>query len=176
VGLTKKRRVFVEEYLRCWNATEAARRAGYAHPEVMGCRLRKVNVIADLIQERIAEKAMTADEVLLRLAEQARAEHSKYLTSDGVNVKDLLRDGKGHLVKGIKPTRYGDDIEFYDAQAALVHIGKHLGLFREQVEHSGSIGVRHEPVSLDDITDEELDQLARLAERLTRDSSGETEA
>lgn len=27
--LTDKQRVFIEEYLRCWNATEAARRAGY---------------------------------------------------------------------------------------------------------------------------------------------------
>jgi hypothetical protein len=62
----------------------------------------------------------------------------------------LLRDNKGHLVKGIKHTRYGDDIEFYDAQAALVHIGKHLGLFDDRQHHDGELIIRVERVPYGD--------------------------
>lgn len=70
--LTGKQSVFIEEYLRCWNATEAARVAGYAHPNKDGPENLVKAGIADLIKARIAEKAMSADEVLIRLAEHAR--------------------------------------------------------------------------------------------------------
>jgi phage terminase small subunit len=142
VALTNKQRVFIEEYLATWNATEAARRAGYAYPNVEGSRLLVNDSIAAEIEARIAEKVMSANEVLVRLAEQARAEQNRYLTPEGINLEALLRDGKGHLVKGIKETKYGQEIEFYDAQAALVHIGKHHGIFTDKVDvnHSGNIG------------------------------------
>jgi len=70
--LTDQRRVFVEEYLECWNATEAARRAEYKHPNKYGPFLVKLGIVSDLIQRRLAEKAMTADEVLFRLTMMAR--------------------------------------------------------------------------------------------------------
>jgi len=77
---------------------------------------------------------MGADEVLVRLAQQARAEYADYLRPDGtVDLEQMLADGKGHLIKGTKwDNRSGKlTVEFYDAQAALVHIGKHLGIFKE---------------------------------------------
>jgi phage terminase small subunit len=134
--LTKRRRVFVEEYLRCWNATEAARRAGYAHPNKQGPRLLVDVGIQDLIKARLAEKAMSADEVLTRLASMARAEYTDYLREDGtVDLDAMLKDGKGHLIKGTKWDRQGNlVVEFYDAHAALVDIGKHLRLFSEQYD------------------------------------------
>jgi hypothetical protein len=96
---------------------------------------------------------MSADEVLLRLAEQARGEHGKYLRPDGaVDFNAVIADGKGHLIKGIKETKYGLDIEFYDAQTALVHIGKYHGLFTDKLD-----------VSLHDIDREIERELARLA-------------
>lgn len=144
MALSPKQQVFVEEYLRTWNATEAARRAEYAHANVQGSRLL-VNVsIAAEIQRRVDEIAMSANEVLLRLAEQARAEYSVYLTPEGtVDFARLVGDGKGHLVKGIKDTAQGRNIEFHDAQAALVQIGKHHKLFTEkvEVEHSGTVEI-----------------------------------
>jgi len=129
-----KQRAFVENYLNCWNATEAARQAGYAHAHVQSSRLLADVSIQKEIQQRLSEKTLSADEVLSRLAEQARGEHGKYLLPDGVNLAALIADGKGHLVKGIKQTRYGLDIDFYDAQNALVQIGKHLGLFSERLD------------------------------------------
>jgi len=142
MALVKKRRVFVEEYIRCWSATEAARRAGYAHPDRQGSRLLSFVEIQELVQKRISEKAMSADEVLHRLMEQGRGDHTEYLRPDGsVDLEQLLADGKGHLVKGTKWDKNGKlTVEFYDAQSALVHLGKHHKLFTEKHEISGPDG------------------------------------
>ena len=138
--LSNKRRVFVEEYLRCWNATEAAKRAGYSPRTArsQGQRLlTNVDIQAE-IKARTAEKAMQADEVLARLAEQARAEYASYLNDDGtVDLQRMIEDGKAHLIKGTKWDRHGNlVVEFHDAQAALVHIGRHLKLFTENINHN----------------------------------------
>lgn len=73
-GLSPKRTVFVEEYLRCWNATEAARCAGYTHAHVQGPRLLSNVSIQTAVTQRLKEKTMTTDEVLTRLANQARSD------------------------------------------------------------------------------------------------------
>lgn len=154
MSLSKKRRVFIEEYLQCWNGTEAARRAGYKFPRRQASYLLSIIDIREAIEKRIAEKAMSADEVLLRLAEQARSEQTKYLTAKGsIDLEGLIEAGKAHLVKG---TRWdGKDnlvIEFHDAQAALVHLGRHYKLFTDQVEHTGSVVVKVvRGVSTDDL-------------------------
>lgn len=143
MALTRKRRVFVAEYLRCWNATEAAKRAGYSERTAysQGQRLLKNVEVAGLIRERLAEKAMGADEALTRLSEQARAEYAAYLRPSGsVDLDRLLEDGNGHLVKGTRWDRQGNLIvEFYDAQSALALIGRHHKLFTDNVEHHGRI-------------------------------------
>jgi phage terminase small subunit len=144
VSLSKKRRVFVEEYLQCWNATEAARRAKYKHPNKQGPYLVKLGIIAEEITRRLKEKTMSADEVLSRLAEQARSEQTKYLVSNGnIDLERLIADGKAHLVKGTRWDGKGNlTIEFHDAQAALVHLGRHYKLFTDQMEHTGSVIVK----------------------------------
>ena len=58
MALTDKRQVFVEEYLRTWNASEAARIAGYAHPGSDGHRLLKISEIAEEIQRNVSERGV----------------------------------------------------------------------------------------------------------------------
>ena len=73
--LTDKQRVFVEHYLACWNAAEAARRAGYSADSTRSIgseNLTKPDIRA-AIARRLAELAMGADEVLARLSDLARA-------------------------------------------------------------------------------------------------------
>lgn len=79
-GLTNKQRVFIEEYLQCWNATEAARRAGYSKRTAysQGQRLLKNVEVSAAIETRLSEKHMSADEALTILAEQGRAKLSDY--------------------------------------------------------------------------------------------------
>ena len=147
MALTQLQENFVNEYLIDFNATRAAQRAGYEGNDVTLASVGYENLrkpqIAETISQRLQEKAMGPDEVLMRLAEQARNEQGRYITEDGtVNVPALIADGKGHLIKGIKETQHGRNIEFYDAQAALVHIGKHHKLFTDNVEHSGTVDLK----------------------------------
>jgi len=133
---TAKEKVWLEEFFQCWNATEAARRADYKWPNKVGPEKKKK--FADKISERLRENAMPADEVLSRLASHARSDLGAFLVKDGdkVNVDwDKLVDARlTHLVKAIIPTSNGTRIEFHDAQAALVHLGRHHGLFTDKVK------------------------------------------
>ena len=135
MALRAKRRVFVEHYLRTFNGTESAKRAGYSarSAHVLAHRLLAEPAIQEAIKARLAELKMGTDEVLLRLSEQARAEYAEYLGDEGtVDLARMLADGKGHLIKGTKWDRGGNlVVEFYDAQAALVHIGKAAGMFKD---------------------------------------------
>ena len=92
MALTNKQRLFVEEYLTCYNATKAATRAGYKFPNKQGPRLL-VNVgIQSLIEQRIHNVAMSADEVLERLANGIR--ESKKFDNNTIRALELL--GKHH--------------------------------------------------------------------------------
>jgi len=126
-----KEQVWLEEYFRCWNATEAARRAGYKWPNKQGPA--KKEKLADLIAKEVEHRAMSANEVLLRLAEQARGDIADALKIDHglvmVDVEKLKELGLTHLIKKFKHTKQGGtEIEFYDAQAALFHLSKLHGL------------------------------------------------
>lgn len=132
-----RQKLFVEEYLRCWNASEAARRAGYSPRSAASIgweNLRKPEIKQE-IDRRIEEELMSVNEVLVRLAQQARAEYSEYIAADGsLDLERLKADGKAHLVKSIKRTRYGIQVEFYNAQSALLQIARYHGLFNEKAE------------------------------------------
>jgi len=81
---------------------------------------------------------MPADEVLYRLASHARSDLGAFLVKDGNKITvdwDKLVEAKlTHLVKTVIPTTHGTRIEFHDAQAALVHLGRHHGLFTDKVK------------------------------------------
>jgi len=73
--LTNKQRIFIDEYLKCFNASEAARRAGYTGAaDVIGPRLLGYVGIKSQIDQRLSESQMSADEALQLLAEMARGE------------------------------------------------------------------------------------------------------
>lgn len=132
--LTRKRKVFIEEYIQCWNGAEAARRAGYKHARNQASFLLAIPNIQEAIKARIAEKAMSADEVLLRLGAQARGNLADFVSSAGVIDWRVVKK-KGELIKSINHTAGKQSrIELYDAQAALVHLGKHHRLFVDQQE------------------------------------------
>lgn len=151
--MTNKQRVFIEEYLRCWNGAEAARRAGYSERsayEISRKLLRKVEV-SEAIQQRISEKAMSADEVLLRLGEHARGDMGDFLDIGSmafqVDLNKAKEKGLTHLIKkarmrtvttlskeGVETETNDIEIELYDAQDALVTIGKHHGLFTDKTD------------------------------------------
>jgi len=159
-GLTNKQKAFVEEYLCDFNATRAAERAGYGGGDnvlgAQGSRLLKNVKIAKRISARLAESAMSADEVLARLADQARANIADFVTLNqetGEPRVDLRGvGGKTRLIKSIQQTAHGVRVELYDAQSALALIGKHHALF---VDRQQSLNI-----DVAALTDEQLERIA----------------
>jgi phage terminase small subunit len=149
MALSAKHQQFVNEYLKCWNGTNAYLRA-YPHVSADTARANAARLLADasvseIIRERIAENAMTADEVLARLAKHARGSMADFLNvnADGATI-DLVKAAESEqldIVRKFTQTtkRYGETeieevaVDLYDAQAALVHLGKHLDLFSDKL-------------------------------------------
>lgn len=150
-NLTPRQRIFIEEYLRCWNATEAARRAGYSDPEQSGwVNKHKVEVRAAM-EARLSEHRLSADEVLARLSDHAMGTMGDFIgtnyleSGQAITVIDLeraRRAGKLHLIKKIRVDEKGTAIELYDAKAALELLGKHYELFTEKQKLEGELTTR----------------------------------
>jgi phage terminase small subunit len=128
---TAKTRVFVEAYLRTWNARAAAEEAGYAKAYSQGPRLLKKEHIASEISARLTAMTMQADEVLARLSQQATASIGEFLTDGGDIDWEKIKE-QGHLVKSVSQTDRGWRLELHDGQAALTTIGKYHKLFADQ--------------------------------------------
>jgi phage terminase small subunit len=162
-----KHQQFINEYLKCWNATEAYRRvyptssddAARAH----AARLVANGSVAEAIQQRIAENAMSADEVLSRLAEHARGDIGDFVTinHEGLPTVDLSTaqnkmrliktNKKTYTTKGDKDTAITEvdaEIELYDAQSALEKLGRHHKLFTDKTELTGKDGEDLIPLAL----------------------------
>ena len=151
--LTNKRKAFIEEYLQCWNASEAARRVGYKKPGQYGHYLKNLEIVQAEIRRRIADKAMSADEVLHRLGEHARGDIAEFITDTGAIDWQAVKV-KGRLIQRITH-RKGEhsSIDLYSAQNALVTLAKHFKLTPERYKHE--VTVRAE-----DLTDDELAVIA----------------
>ena len=157
MALSKKQRLFVEEYLQTWNATEAARRAGYKGNDVTLASVGYENLrkpqIEEAIRLRLQESAMSADEVLMRLADQARADLGPYMSDDGeIDIAAMKADGKTHLIHTVERfvqsgvNQDGGEwenvrtkIKTYNAFEARQLLAKHHGLLKETVEHTGEV-------------------------------------
>lgn len=160
-GVTRKQRVFVEKYLECWNLTKAARFAGYSSPTVECTRLlKKYPAIGALIEKRMEEMKLTANDVMARLGQQAKLNASMFFDFGWVEAKDengnpvidpntgekvfvykmlgvnwKVFEEYGYLVKKISYDNKGNPvIEFHDSQTALIQIGKAHRLFVDRVD------------------------------------------
>jgi phage terminase small subunit len=74
--LTRKQRVFVAEYLKCWNASEAARRAGYSVKTAyaIGSALLRNPEIKAAIDAAVEQIQMSANEALIRNTQVGRGD------------------------------------------------------------------------------------------------------
>jgi len=136
----KKQLAFCQEYVKDFNGTRAADRAGYTGDDATlaatASRLLKSDKVAAEIAAILQVRCMTVDEALMRLAEQGRGAHSKYIKEDGtIDTENLVKDDNAHLIKKLK---YKDgelvDIEFYDSQSALNLILRAQGAYQDNVD------------------------------------------
>lgn len=163
-NLSHKQKRFVEEYLVDLNATQAAIRAGYSarSAKQTGSRLKQrpdVMAAVDAGRAKLSEKTgITQERVLSELARIGFANILDYMTLDHeglarVDLSTLSRDQAAAIAAvevDTRRTRATDGAEtaevekvkfkLYDKRAALVDLGKHLGLFTEKHEHAGKDG------------------------------------
>jgi phage terminase small subunit len=153
MSITNKRRLFIEEYLKDANATQAAIRAGYSEngAKQTGSRLLTLIDISEAIKARLDDKAMKADEVITRLTSMARGDMGDFMDIESMsyrlNLEKAKELGLTHLIHKIKErtvmtsNKDGEEtethtmeIELYDAHAALVDLGKFHGLFVDRTD------------------------------------------
>jgi hypothetical protein len=134
-GLTFRQRLFVAAYLGAagGNGAEAARIAGFSHPNVQAVRLLANVSIRAAIDARLASAAMSADEVLARLSDLAAGSLGDFLAIDArgnyrVDLAKARRNGKLHLLRELKPTQHGTAIKLHDPKGALELLAKYHGL------------------------------------------------
>jgi len=149
--MTPKQRKFIEFYMQCDNATEAARRAGYSEKNARRIgseNLTKLDIQTEIAARQtalLAAEGITGDWVLLQLARTAKA--SILDAVDLVEITDINGEETGeqavHLdmealrsikvsVAGIKNTRDGIEVKMRDSLRALELLGQHFKLFKQQ--------------------------------------------
>ncbi len=113
-NLTPKQQRFVEEYLIDLNATQAAIRAGYSEKTAQEQSSRLLSNV--MVQEAV-QKAKN------KLSERTE------LTVEMV-VQGLLNEAKDLSEGSTQSARV----------SAWAHLGKHLGMFKDKIEHTGKDG------------------------------------
>lgn len=160
--LSPKQKLFVDEYLVDLNATQAAIRAGYSKKTAgwIGNQLLVKTHIAQAVQGAMEKRSrrteITQDRVLQELAKLGFANMADYMSIGAggdpvLNFSELTRDqaaalvevtvedfvdGRGGDVRDVRRVKF----KLADKRAALVDMGKHLGMFIERKEVSGPGG------------------------------------
>ncbi len=116
--MTPKQTRFVEEYLIDLNATQAATRAGYSAK-------RAAEQGYQLLQKTTVQQA-------IQNAQQTRSKRTE-ITQDEV-IEGLRKEA----------TLEGDGSSHSARVSAWAHLGKHLGIFTDNLNLGGSVGLRWE--------------------------------
>ncbi|WP_432764483.1 terminase small subunit [Hungatella effluvii] len=161
--MTKKQKLFVDEYLIDLNATQAAIRAGYSPDTAkeIGCEnLTKPNIRAHIdraMAERSKRTGVNADRVVIELAKIAFINAMDVIDTKTATVKaDALPEDTAAIQSVKVKTSSSEnsemverEIKMADKIKALELLGKHLGMFKDRVELSGSL--ESEKTKMDDI-------------------------
>lgn len=133
--LNQRQRLFVIEFLKDRNATQAAIRSGYSK--------KCANIVGPRQLSNVRIKT-AIDEKLEQVEKSAMVDATYVITRLREVVERCLQKEQvmefNHETKELEPT--GEwKFDSMGANSALRMLGQHLKLFTEKVEHSGSISV-----------------------------------
>ncbi|MDY0256240.1 terminase small subunit [Gudongella oleilytica] len=155
MALTKKQKIFCDEYLIDLNATQAAIRAGYSvesagsignenlkKPEIRAC-------IEKAMAERSKRTGINADRVLRELARIAFVNAADVINFDSATIAEGASEDDTAAIASVKvktiPTADGEGVEreirLADKIKALELCGKHLGMFKDDPESNVPVTV-----------------------------------
>jgi len=166
MALTAKQKIFADEYLIDLNATRAYKVAylkvkkDETAKAAASRMLTNVNVAAYVekrMKDREKRTEITQDMVLKELAKIGFADVTDFVTIENkgsykaVQVKstDDMPGDKLGAIAGIKEGANGIEIKLNDKGKALELIGRHLGMFKDKLEVSGTLET--EKTKLDDL-------------------------
>jgi hypothetical protein len=134
--LSARQRLFVAHYLGAskLNASDAARRAGYLHPNVVGPRIARLPVVQAAIEAKLDEAGLTADEVLAHLSAIATASVDDFLDESGkLDLKAAREAGRMACVRKLKFDEAGRlrEFELYSRLDALDKVAKVRRMYDE---------------------------------------------
>lgn len=146
--MTKKQKLFVEEYLIDLNATQAAIRAGYSAKtaqEQASRLLSNVMVqgsIAKAMAERSKRTGINQDRVIQELARIAFVNPQNVIDSEDASVREdateddlaCIQSVKVKTMSGEKGSSVEREVRLNDKMKALELLGKHLGMFKDKLE------------------------------------------
>ena len=191
--LTNKQRIFIDEYLRSFNATRAAIKAGYSEKTARSVgseNLTKPDIRTE-IDERLQQSRMSADEALLRISNIANGDIGELLDNNGLlDIRQAKEKGLTRLLKKIKQktiTHIGkkdddDDteiteieFEMYSAHEAQRDILKVNGRFTDRVDLTSG-GKELQPERNDERFNRAIESLAKaIGTKLPDSSDGKTD-
>lgn len=155
--LTARQKAFVEEYLIDLNGTQACLRAGYSKKGAytQASVLLSYPKIMKAIQEKMAERSkrteITQDRVLEEYAKIAFCDVRQFFNDDGtvrpvsewsnemaacIGALDVVESGGDEAMMAIVKK-----LKLIDRTKALDSLARHLGMFKDKIEHSGTVDV-----------------------------------
>lgn len=162
-----KHELFAQEIAAGSTAESAYTKAGYAPSLKNAQRLKSNEGIRSRVEEILSQSAqrcgVTVDRVTSELAKIGFADIRKAVRwGEGVVIadpeggedrvihdvallaSDQIDDETAAAISEVRKTKDGISIKFHDKQAALVNLGRNLGMFKDKVEHSGSVAIKQE--------------------------------
>jgi len=162
--LTDKQQAWIDAYLVTLNATEAARRVydsdDYSTLQSIGSENLSKPVLRAELDRRFRERAMGADELIMRESEAAALDIGPYVQEDGtLDLKRMREDGKTRLITGLVPGRDGLKVELVDPHASRKLLARYHGLLSDRLD----VTVEHKPTP----QGEEIGHLVNILRDLT---------
>jgi hypothetical protein len=116
--LTTKQKRFAEEYIKDWNATQAAIRAGYSRKTagIQGFEVLRHPEVKKYINEKLSEFSLSADEVLKAISDIAKSNLNEYFTT-----RQIVRTAK--IVAPLKKLIQGCRDKIEDIDKLIVRMG-----------------------------------------------------
>lgn len=150
--LTPRQQAFVRQYFFDFNATRAAKRAGYGGSDaslaVIGSQNLKKDHIRQAIRDHLEENSISIEEIIYRLTCQARASIKDFIRfdQDGKWIFDIHKATDTGAVDQVEKLVFFTSkkidgthkrhlhIKLYNAQNALIQLGKAYGLSQGKLD------------------------------------------
>lgn len=161
--LGKKHQEFINEYLLCWNQTEAYKRvypkSSDASARANAARLIANDSISEAIKKRVDERTMSADENLVRLADFGRSDLGPWLSDGGeVDIAGMKADNATKFIRKIKRTvRSGTNKDGSTWEVVTGEVDLYSALdankFIADLRKAGPTGTEKDPIFIKRITE-----------------------